>query len=462
MRNKWFIKQMLSCVVFPARMLFPAVLILVFTLPGFAKMYEEPKSFSSKDLSMEQVNLKILPKVDTERLLSKDRTRGKDPEHPGPYRFAVAIDVAFTLDNSGTWQTLADGRLWRLRIQSEGAKSLNLGITRFDMPEGAKLWIYDPGHIHVEGPYSSLHRSRSGSLWTPIIEGDEIVVEIFVPTGVSQPFVEIGKVNHGYSGFEKAGLLGGSEGTCEEDVICPEGNPWRDQIRAVGLYHWNGIWACTGTLLNNTALPPKHFFLSANHCGVNSNNDDTIVVYWNFESKTCGTHGPGTLTDNQTGAKFRASYVPSDFVLFEFKTIDPSFKVFHAGWDARTSLMRTIGMHHVGIHHPAFDVKAISFFNGVPQITSYLTDPTRKCHWRVVWNSGVTELGSSGSCLFDARTKRCVGQLHGGKSSCSDPNSPDYYGRLSVSWKGGGTPATRLKDWLDPGSTGILFLNGHN
>jgi hypothetical protein len=465
MRNKWFIKQLLSCVVFPACMFFLAVLILGFTVSGFAKMYEEPKSFSLKDQSMEQVQLKILPKVDVEPLLAEDRARGKDPEHPGPYRFAVAIDVAFTLDNSGTWRTLADGRLWRLRIQSEGAKSLNLGITRFDMPKGAKLWIYDPGHTHVEGPYTSRHRSHRGSLWTPIIEGDEIVVEVFVPAGVSQPSVEIGKVNHGYRGFEKAGFYG-SEGTCNNDVICPEGDPWRDQIRAVGLYHGVGIWYCTGTLLNNTALPRKPYFLSANHCGVSSNNDDSVVVYWNYQSANCNvpfnvpSRFTGSLTDNQTGAIFRASYAPSDFVLFELKTKpDPSFNVFYAGWDV--GITKPPPPSTVGIHHPAADVKAISFSNSAPQITSHVTDPPRKFHWRVVWDSGVTEMGSSGSCLFDANTKRCIGQLHGGGSSCQDTNSPDYYGRLSVSWIGGGTRATRLKNWLDSGNTGILFLNGH-
>jgi len=185
MRSQWFIKGV----------------VLVLAGSGFAKMSEEPKSFSLKDASQEQVERKIMPRVDTERLLAEDRARGKDPQHPSPSRFAVAGDVAFTLDNSGTWQTLADGRLWRLRIQSAGAKSLNLGIIRFDMTEGAKLWIYDPGHKHVEGPYTSRQRSHAGSLWTPIIEGEEMVVEVFVPTGVAQPVIEIGKVNQGYRGL---------------------------------------------------------------------------------------------------------------------------------------------------------------------------------------------------------------------------------------------------------------------
>jgi hypothetical protein len=328
----------------------------------------------------------------------------------------------------------------------------------------------------VEGPYTSRHRSRSGSLWTPIIEGDEILVEVFVPTGVSQPFVEIGKVNYGYRGFGKAGLglLLGGEGTCEKDMICPEGNLWRDQIRAVGLYHWNGIWGCTGTLLNNHQSPPKPYFLSANHCFDQCNDykacASSVVVYWNFESATCGTHGPGPLTFNQTGAFFLAKYEPSDFLLLELQTKPESFgfHVFYSGWDARGPNVTQPFFRHiptpllVGIHHPMLDVKAISGSNSPPKISHYQTDPVEPCHWRVVWNSGVTEIGSSGSCLFEATKKRCIGQLHGGGSKCSTPNSPDYYGMLSKSWNGGGRPYSSLKYWLDRRNTGILFLNGHN
>jgi hypothetical protein len=277
------------------QMLFLAAVISLIAAPVLARMYEEPTSFSLKDKSQEQVERKILPRIDPRRLLAEDKARAKNPVHPGPLRFAVAADVAFNLDNSGTWQDVSGGRVWRLRIQGPGATSLNLGITRFQMPEGAKLWIYDPAHKHVEGPYTARHRSHLGGLWTPIIEGDEIVVEVFVPAGTSKPVVEITKANRGYRGFLKTGIFGGSEGTCETDVICPEGNAWRSQIRAICLYTINGTEACTGNLMNNTALDFRPFVLSANHCGVTSTSDATIVVFWNFQSATCGTHGPGSL-----------------------------------------------------------------------------------------------------------------------------------------------------------------------
>jgi hypothetical protein len=443
-------------VVLLARTLFLAVPVLALPVSGFAKMYEEPKSFSLKDESQEKVQRKILPKVDTERLRAEDRLRDRNSQRPSPMRFAVAADVAFDLNNAGTWQTLPDGRLWRLRIQSTGATSLNLGITRFEMPDGAKLWIYDPGHEHVEGPYTSRHRSNLGSLRTPIIEGEEMVVEVFVPAGISQPVVEIGKANHGYRGFTKTGLLGNNEDACEIDVICPAGNPWRDQIRAVAVYTIGGMFACTGTLLNNTALDFRPLFLSANHCSVTSMNAGTsVVVYWNFQSPTCGPHTAGPLTDTQTGSTILARSALTDFLLLELSaTPDPGFNVYYAGWDASGSGARTIGPT-VGIHHPRADVKAIS----VASSPAYTNNGN---YWQAPWDlNQETETGSSGSCLFDANTKRCIGQLYGNGSACGAvPRLPDSYGALSKSWDGGGTPTTRLKDYLDPGSTGSVSMDG--
>src|SRR5690606_25318967 len=65
----------------------------------------------------------------------------------------------------------------------------------------------------------------------------------------------------------------------------------------------------------------------------------------------------------------------------------------------------------------------------------------------------------SGSGLWN-QNKRLVGQLHGGSAACGNDLS-DYYGRLSVSWNGGGSSTSRLRDWLAPGSSGTTTLAGY-
>jgi hypothetical protein len=440
------------------------VVTLSQAVPMYAKMYEKPKSFSLEDKSLKDIDRKVLKEIDPESLIKEDLKYDKvqTRQRPRPLRFAVAEDVKFDMNNSGTWQDIQDGRIWRLIIKSPGAKSLNLGFTRFDLPEGVKLWIYDTKFKHIEGPFTSNHRSQHGRFWTSIIEGDEIVIEIFVPARVKTPSILIGKANKGYRSFEKD--KASKQGSCNNDVICPEGDPWRDQIRSVARYTISGMYLCSGQLMNNTGTPRKNYFLSAYHCGVDDTNDDSLIFYWNYESPNCGDLCCGSLSNYQMGSYFRASYSPSDFVLVELADPpDASANVYYSGWDANGVAPAT----SVCIHHPSGDEKAISFNNNAVMSTAYLSNTYSATgnHWRVDdWEDGTTEPGSSGSCLWDGTSQRCVGQLHGGYASCSNPNDPDWYGKLSVSWIGGGTDSTRLSNWLDEGNTGVTTLNGdpHN
>ncbi|HRD80170.1 MAG TPA: hypothetical protein PLL53_05380, partial [Saprospiraceae bacterium] len=68
-------------------------------------------------------------------------------------------------------------------------------------------------------------------------------------------------------------------------------------------------------------------------------------------------------------------------------------------------------------------------------------------HFRVRPDIGSFQVGSSGAGLFN-QNKRFVGQLHGGFSTCD--STVAYFGRMALAWNGGGSPITRLRDWLDP------------
>ncbi|MEM9992194.1 MAG: hypothetical protein AAF738_10545, partial [Bacteroidota bacterium] len=48
--------------------------------------------------------------------------------------------------------------------------------------------------------------------------------------------------------------------------------------------------------------------------------------------------------------------------------------------------------------------------------------------------------------------------LSGGFADTLCQNTTAYFGRFSLSWDGGGTPETRLRDWLDPNDTSIRTL----
>jgi len=414
--------------------------------------------------TVDSVQRMVMPTVDVEALLAEDTER----EHAGaavPLRFATSLPVDVTPYNSGTWETLQNGsRLWRLRIESPGAMSLNLGLERFELPNGASFWIHDEHGAHVQGPYTAENRNITGGLWTAVVLGDKLVAELHVPIGMEAD-LRITSVNHGYRVFGEEEAAGSEKrGSCNVNVVCPVGNRWRDQIRSIARITVSGMFLCTGQMVNNSAQDETPYLLTAQHCIERPFWAPSIVAYWNYETSTCAERFGGSLSQNQSGSAWIASYPlggGSDFTLVELDQLpDPSFDVYYSGWDARAEVPDAA----TAIHHPGGDQKSISFEFDPLTITSYLetASPGTGTHLRVEdWDLGTTEGGSSGGCLFDKGTGFCVGTLSGGFAACGN-HEPDWYGRFARHWTGDGTPGTRLSDWLDPLDTGALFLDGKN
>ncbi len=427
----------------------------------------------------ESVPVENMPRVDVERALEKAREREKN-RGDGVYRFAEAIAVEITPENAGVWEQLADGSsVWRLRVRSEEAQSLNLGFRTYRMPPGGSLAVFPPDR-DGERPirdFTAQDNEAHGELWTPLMRSDELALEVVLPPGQRDELaLKLSRVNHGFRGL-KAGKIGGdTSGACNIDVAC-SGLPdpvgpliglYADQIRSVGAYTLGGVDFCSGALINNTNNDNTPYFLTAEHCTVSPANAASMVVYFNFQNSTCrppdspqsGGVGDGDLTQFSSGAIHRAESAASDFCLVELDDpIPASYNVFFAGWDqsgAETDLS-------VAIHHPGVAEKRISFEFDPTTTTSYsgTSVPGNGTHVRVSdWDHGTTEGGSSGSPLFDDNG-RIIGQLHGGGAACGNDLS-DWYGRVSVSWSGGGTSATRLSDWLDPAGTALTTLDGIN
>jgi hypothetical protein len=403
--------------------------------------------------------LVVMP-TDVAAELAADARAGNPP----PLRFAAATEVQVTPLTHGTWEQVAGGRVWRLRVMSAGATDLNFGFTTCWLPQGGTLHVYSEEEDYVQGPYEARDNKPHGELWTSVLPGSRAVIELFVPAEAKeQPQLFLSRVNRGYRDmFQRhKGEPGSAKaGSCNIDVVCPIAAPWSNEIRSVARYSVGGIGLCTGSLINDVLGDYKPFFLTANHCTISPANAASVVVYWNFQSPSCGQHGGGSLAQNQSGVIFRAAKYDVDVTLVELEEMpDPAFQVHYAGWDRSG----TAPSGAVGIHHPNGDEKSISFAsNTLTSVNSCIGTGGNNTHWRVVWNVGVTEPGSSGSGIWNPNNHRLVGTLSGGGSACGTPTLADCYGKFVVAWTNGATSAERLRDWLDPLGAAPSGISGVN
>jgi lysyl endopeptidase len=391
-----------------------------------------------------------MPALDFNELELEDEQRFLDGLAP---RYAVPFDAYATPDSNGTWEDLGDGRLlWRLRVTSPNAVSINFGFTGYDMPQGGQLYIHATDNTADIRAFTAADNDAHGELWTPPVPGSDVTLEVTIPAERRDELgLELGFINLGYRGFHSKDDGFGESGSCNVDVVCPEGDDWRDEIATVGVISTGGSTFCTGFMVNNTAEDGTPFFMTADHCGIGTGNDQSLVVFWNFETSECDGTPNGSLSDFQSGSVHLASYSSSDMTLVLLDDMpDPEWGVAYAGWD-NSGVDTPMA---VAIHHPNTDEKRISFEYDPTTTTSYLGDssPGNGTHVRVQdWDIGTTEPGSSGSPLFD-QNHRVIGQLHGGYAACGN-DLEDWYGKFSVSWPNG------LSSHLDPIGSGATVVD---
>lgn len=404
-----------------------------------------------------------IPTVTTGRVdVAQYQAQDKIDEAEGlPFRFGAPFDVDYDFAKMAAWYEFADGsRVGRMRIKSPGAFSINLIYSAYQVPEGARFFVYGADRKMVIGAFDHRNNKEHGQFATQPVKGDDIILEYFEPADVTgQGSIVISRIVHGYldifSWDVASQALGfGGSGSCNNNVNCPEGDPWQDEKRGVVMILLSsGTRWCSGSLINNTRQDQTPYLLTANHC---LGGQATWIFMFNYESPTCANvDGPTNMTVQ--GSTLLANNSTSDFALVLLDEPPPdSYYVYYNGW-VREDNPST---RSTGIHHPSGDIKKISFDYDPVTSTNYLST-TGTTHWRVGnWEDGTTEGGSSGSPLFD-QNHRIVGQLHGGYASCTSITA-DWYGKLYTSWSGGGSSSNRLSNWLDPDVTGAMVLDGYD
>jgi hypothetical protein len=299
----------------------------------------------------------------------------------------------------------------------------------------------------VYGPFTAADAAAAGvAYWSPVLEGDTALIEIYVEGAAPDPRIEATAVSHLFvdPADPKAEALAKAAGACETNFICRASGDaqlaqaGRSVARMAFTSPGGGTAFCTGTLLNPSDNSFTPYFLSAAHCISTQAAASTLTTWWQYETATCsGTASvlnPGNV-QVPGGATLLYANTDSDFGFMRLNTPPPSSAVF-AGWDAA---VLTRGLAVTAIHHPDADVKKVS----LGTLAGFDTpgDPPG-AFARVQWNStatGVVEPGSSGSALMTGSASsgyRVRGGLLGGPSSCTAATADlhDLYSRLDLAY----------------------------
>jgi lysyl endopeptidase len=419
----------------------------------------------------------VLPVLDVAKARAEDYN-GKpfgDAPRVGLIARVDGVALGNGAEDASRWSTLPDNRLsWQFAVKGPNALALDFTFSRFRLPSGAELWIRSPDGSDWIGPFTDTDNQIHGRFHTPLLHGSDAVLELIVPAD-RRDFVELEleSVNRMYRDLFTANLQ--KSGSCNIDIVCPQGAPYTEQSRSVAHYQFQrgtGTFVCTGQLAATTqpgSDTTQPTFLTAHHCVSTAAEAQSAVFYWRYESPTCRTPGSSAsgsslpLSSNhaasQSGASLLATHQPSDFTVLRLANPVPTqAQAFWSGWDRTESIPAA----SVSIHHPAGHEKRIALNTDPLTVSSSCIATTAVgTHWRVNnWNQGTTEGGSSGAGLWRSDSKRLIGVLSGGDAACNNLAGFDCFGRLSSGWTGGGSAASRVRDWLDPANSGATTVDG--
>lgn len=404
------------------------------------------------------VTLAPLSAAEVEALRASNR-RTSTKVQPNAMRINIGLERGGALEapaaSSLAWKAVDGGRAAQLRIVSPGAEALRVAIDLTGVPLDVEMrFASAAGRVEAPVRVGDI-ADRTQPWWSPLVEGESVTMEIFAPEGVDAGALRAVRVSHllasPTTGLTKRLQDIGLAGACNVDIQCSTLNgdaAFRNAVESVTqlVFQDAGFTGlCTGTLLNdsdqNTQVP---YVFSANHCFENENAPyktpsqmqtvaNTVSTIWGFQATTCGSLTPRVNWQQVFGGAVHLYNDPRSDVLFIRLNNAPPSYAFFAGWDASTL---SINAPVVTIHHPEGDLKKVSQGNVRAFPTLSVVGPGGGSFIEVLWSTGTTEPGSSGSGLFTATNGQYVlrGGLWGGTALCTNKSGTDNFSRLDQAY----------------------------
>ncbi len=374
--------------------------------------------------------------------------------------YAYPVDVYIDIVNEGKLTILHDGRkVWRYIVESEGASSLSLIFSSYQLMKGSKLMIYTPDQSKILGAFTEDNNKPFGSLAVSPVATDKLVIELQAPSEQKFPgHLVLGVIGHGFEKTNQEALDGyyGTSRDCNVDINCMSDTTYQIVKRAVCRIFYGSIGACTGTLINNSSLDGTPYIITANHCFDTEYLANNAVFHFNYESPYCD--GPDSDFQSISGSELISTSHHLDYTLVKLSEI-PAFNydVYYAGWNVEDDITDSV----FTIHHPRKDVKKISFSEDRPYIGNWGNGYDPYVHWVVEeYNFGTTEIFSSGAPLFNKHGE-ISGVLSGGiLDTCGFVY--DNFQRLYNAYDDYSYETQQLKHWINPLNVDIESLEGYD
>lgn len=338
-----------------------------------------------------------------------------------PDLFGFVEPAPAGLRGQANWTPSDNGKYWSLEFVAANATGLRVKLNGA-FGDGVELRVYDPESGSTFGPYTQPRLDENSDWWTPMIFGEKIGLEFHAPDDVDSPKLpeirDIVRYTEDFGGGSTTGL-----GCGHNDISCT--NDWANQRDAVCFMAYTsggGGFVCTGALINRTPGDLSPLLLTADHCINTQAEANSLTCTWFFETPSCNGTPPNPNTLPQTNGSLLLKRRPnSDMSLLGL--FEPPAANWYLGWNSGGWLLQSDA---VGIHHPGGTFKRIS--DGDVTAALWVTYGLNNAHvWRVNWDNGSTEGGSSGSPVLDT-SGRIRGQLKGGNCGRGD------FGRFGVSF----------------------------
>ncbi len=315
-----------------------------------------------------------------------------------------------------------DGTYWVFlgAVVSVDAQALRLQVDLSSLADDEEMWVIDPSSQRPFGPYRRADH-LDGGRWLPTIEGDTAVLVIRSGRTEMPRFRLLGLAHFFWSPTDLQKLL-----PCNVNIACDPDAAAQDVSTGIGimLTPSNGDMAlCTGTLINNPDTPQlEPYFLTSYHCVPRTVTAAQVDIIWDFRYAACTSSvAPSFSTlPRSNGQSVLVTSSTLDITLMRLDNVSSGANGrTYVGWDTN---LPQVGDQVAALHFPQGTAMRISRGRviGVDLATPTLAYIHQT---EAVWDSGVTEPGSSGAALLSSNYE-ILGTLSNGVThTCSADRS---------------------------------------